>query len=203
MIDKIRVEPGHSPKLTERDPRETLGLGEKDEVKAELEDLVGKLEKLQGKLYAEARRSVLLVVQGLDASGKDGVVRAHVRDLDAVAELGAHGHGPLDQVVVEPPALGHEDERLAGRPLEASAVAEPEAHAIDDLLDDRVGRDGKLADGADRQAAAARLVARKARLVEEQHGRSLRGEAEGGRRPGRAGADDDDVEAFHPWIVVA
>ena len=39
------------------------------------------------------------------------------------------------------------------------------------------GDDRQLADGADGQAAAARLVARKARLVEEQDPRALRGEA--------------------------
>jgi PPK2 family polyphosphate:nucleotide phosphotransferase len=72
----MRIQPGHKPKLAERDPRDTLGLAGKDEARADLDDLVGKLEKLQGRLYAEARRSVLLVVQGLDAAGKDGVIRA-------------------------------------------------------------------------------------------------------------------------------
>jgi PPK2 family polyphosphate:nucleotide phosphotransferase len=76
VIDRIRVEPGHKPKLGERDPRDTLGLAGKAEAKAELDELVRKLEKLQGRLYAESRRSLLLVLQGLDASGKDGVIRA-------------------------------------------------------------------------------------------------------------------------------
>jgi len=35
----------------------------------------GRIDRLQYRLYAEDRRSVLLVLQGLDASGKDGVVR--------------------------------------------------------------------------------------------------------------------------------
>ena len=76
MIDRIRVEPGHEPRLAERDPRDTLGLAGKDESKEELAELVAKLEHLQRRLYAEAQRAVLLVLQGLDASGKDGVVRA-------------------------------------------------------------------------------------------------------------------------------
>ena len=33
------------------------------------------LAHLQYKLYAEGRRSLLLILQGLDASGKDGVIR--------------------------------------------------------------------------------------------------------------------------------
>jgi PPK2 family polyphosphate:nucleotide phosphotransferase len=76
VIDGIRVEPGHKPMLAERDARDTLGLEGKDEAKADLAELVAKLEKLQGRLNAEARRSVLLILQGLDASGKDGVIRS-------------------------------------------------------------------------------------------------------------------------------
>jgi PPK2 family polyphosphate:nucleotide phosphotransferase len=76
VIDKIRIEPGHKADLAERDPRDTLGLPGKDETKAELADLVAKLEHLQRHLYAEARRALLLVVQGIDASGKDGLIRA-------------------------------------------------------------------------------------------------------------------------------
>jgi PPK2 family polyphosphate:nucleotide phosphotransferase len=76
VINRIRVEPGHKPKLAERDPRDTLGLAGKEEAKDDLAELVAKLERLQGRLYAESRRSILLVLQGLDASGKDGVIRA-------------------------------------------------------------------------------------------------------------------------------
>jgi PPK2 family polyphosphate:nucleotide phosphotransferase len=76
MIDRIRIDPGTKTKLGERDPRDTLGLDSKEAAKAQLAELITKLERLQRRLYAEARRSVLLVVQGLDASGKDGVIRA-------------------------------------------------------------------------------------------------------------------------------
>jgi PPK2 family polyphosphate:nucleotide phosphotransferase len=47
----------------------------KDNVK-ELEDVVAKLTKLQAKLYAQDRYSVILVFQALDAAGKDGTIRA-------------------------------------------------------------------------------------------------------------------------------
>ena len=40
-----------------------------------LDELVERIDELQYRLFAEDRRSVLLVLQGLDASGKDGVVR--------------------------------------------------------------------------------------------------------------------------------
>ena len=40
-----------------------------------LEKLVDRIDELQYRLGAEDRRSILLVLQGLDASGKDGVIR--------------------------------------------------------------------------------------------------------------------------------
>lgn len=53
---------------------ETLSL-EKDDAKSELANIVGKIAFLQHRLMAEARRSLLIVIQGRDASGKDGLVR--------------------------------------------------------------------------------------------------------------------------------
>ena len=41
-----------------------------------LEEAVGKLEKLQQRLYAHDRYSVLLIFQAMDAAGKDGTIRA-------------------------------------------------------------------------------------------------------------------------------
>ncbi len=41
-----------------------------------LEEAVHKLSKLQGKLYANDRYSVLLVFQAMDAAGKDGTIKA-------------------------------------------------------------------------------------------------------------------------------
>ena len=74
MIEHLRVEPGKTAQLAGRDPRDTLGL-EKDEGARRLEELHERLYALQYRLYAEGKQSVLLVLQGLDASGKDGVIR--------------------------------------------------------------------------------------------------------------------------------
>src|SRR6476660_2621704 len=76
MIDGIRIEPGTKPKLAKRDGGDKLGLGGKEHALGLLAVSRQKLEKLQQRLYAEGKHSVLLVLQGLDASGKDGVVRA-------------------------------------------------------------------------------------------------------------------------------
>lgn len=50
--------------------------GSKNHNKEALEELVEKLNKLQNKLYANNRYSVLLIFQALDAAGKDGTIRA-------------------------------------------------------------------------------------------------------------------------------
>ena len=69
------VEPGSAPRLTERDPRDTLGFDGKQAAKEHLSGLTERLAVLQQRLFAEGGRSVLLVLQGIDASGKDGVIR--------------------------------------------------------------------------------------------------------------------------------
>ena len=74
MLDKLEVKPGTKARIAERDPASTLGFVKQDGDKR-LERLVERLDALQYRLYAEDRRSVLLVLQGLDASGKDGVIR--------------------------------------------------------------------------------------------------------------------------------
>ena len=59
------------------------------------------------------------------------------------------------------------------------------------------GSTGHCAHRPHRQPAAARLVAREARPVGEQHRRAGLGEAVRGGRAGRPAADDEDVEALH------
>jgi len=51
-------------------------LRDKDTAHQRLAELPERISELQQRLFAEARRSVLLVLQGLDASGKDGVIRS-------------------------------------------------------------------------------------------------------------------------------
>ena len=73
MLDHLRVEPGSPPRIAERDTGDRLGLDRHDG-EARLRVLVERIDELQYRLYAEDRRSVLLVLQGLDASGKDVVL---------------------------------------------------------------------------------------------------------------------------------
>jgi PPK2 family polyphosphate:nucleotide phosphotransferase len=74
VLDRLRVDPGSPAAIAARDPSDRLGL-EKHEGESRLEELDERIDALQYRLYAEDRHSVLLILQGLDASGKDGVIR--------------------------------------------------------------------------------------------------------------------------------
>lgn len=48
---------------------------EKQDIKAKTIAILQKLNELQNLLYAESKHAILVVIQGMDASGKDGVIR--------------------------------------------------------------------------------------------------------------------------------
>jgi PPK2 family polyphosphate:nucleotide phosphotransferase len=73
--DLYRVQPGEHLRLDSIDPEDTGGFdGDKTEGKEQLEKLTGELEVLQERLFAQHKHGVLLVLQGMDTSGKDGVI---------------------------------------------------------------------------------------------------------------------------------
>lgn len=61
-------------KLKELSTRAPEGL-DKKETREKKEKLVAELDELQNLLFAEGKHSVLVVIQGMDGSGKDGVIR--------------------------------------------------------------------------------------------------------------------------------
>jgi PPK2 family polyphosphate:nucleotide phosphotransferase len=74
MLNDIRVQPGSKARLAKRATDGRLGV-EKGRATDILRELTDRLEVLHRRLYAEHTRSVLLVLQGLDAAGKDGTIR--------------------------------------------------------------------------------------------------------------------------------
>jgi len=76
LLDQLKVEPGSSPQLGSRDPGARLGAADKTEGLERLAQLVERLAVLHNRLFAEASRSVLLVLQGMDTAGKDGTIRS-------------------------------------------------------------------------------------------------------------------------------
>jgi PPK2 family polyphosphate:nucleotide phosphotransferase len=75
LVDRLRVEPGSKVKLTARKTDITLGM-EKAAAKERLAKLHERLFDLQARLWAEQKRSLLLVLQAMDAGGKDGTIRS-------------------------------------------------------------------------------------------------------------------------------
>lgn len=61
-------------KLTEISTRAPEGM-DKADTKKKTEQIINELDELQNLLYAEGKHSILIVLQGMDASGKDGVIR--------------------------------------------------------------------------------------------------------------------------------
>ncbi|MBD8907745.1 polyphosphate kinase 2 family protein [Methylorubrum zatmanii] len=71
----VTVAPDQRFSLASVDPNATGGL-DKAEAKAALEAQRERIKALQEKLYAERRRSLLVVFQAIDTGGKDGTIRS-------------------------------------------------------------------------------------------------------------------------------
>jgi PPK2 family polyphosphate:nucleotide phosphotransferase len=75
-MKKYLVEPGKEVKLHDWDPNDTGNfLENKEKAKAETRELNRKLHDLQEVLYAEHKHKILVILQGMDTSGKDGAIR--------------------------------------------------------------------------------------------------------------------------------
>ncbi len=74
FASELLVKPGCKVKLGKIDPANTHG---KNKAAGEeyLKENLDKLSILQYRLYAESKRSLLIVLQGIDAGGKDGTIR--------------------------------------------------------------------------------------------------------------------------------
>ncbi len=75
LFKKFKIEPGTTVKLGNIDP---FYCGEHDSHESALPEMLSqlhRLDELQNLMYAEKKHSLLVILQGLDACGKDGVVR--------------------------------------------------------------------------------------------------------------------------------
>ena len=70
-----RIDPGSKVHLKDFDPDAAPLCGDKGEGKLQCVALEARLGELQELLYAEHRHKVLIILQGMDTSGKDGTVR--------------------------------------------------------------------------------------------------------------------------------
>src|SRR5581483_1464657 len=75
-MKKLTIKPGKNVRLDDFDPTDTsLAPGKKDETNAKSDELAERLVALQELLFAEHKHKLLVVLQGMDTSGKDGTVR--------------------------------------------------------------------------------------------------------------------------------
>jgi PPK2 family polyphosphate:nucleotide phosphotransferase len=68
------VKPGKDLKLSKLDTADTGDFKAKEDAAPAIEKHLEKLRKLQGLLYAEGKRALLVVFQAMDAGGKDGAI---------------------------------------------------------------------------------------------------------------------------------
>lgn len=69
------VSPGAKVNLAGIDPSQTPGHVSAEVALPEMQKNIARMDELQGLLYADGNQSLLIVLQALDAAGKDGVVR--------------------------------------------------------------------------------------------------------------------------------
>jgi PPK2 family polyphosphate:nucleotide phosphotransferase len=72
---RFRVEPGTRMRLADVDPDESEGYARKKDVNDELKRHRDRITDLQGRLYGEQKRSLLIVLQAMDTGGKDGTIK--------------------------------------------------------------------------------------------------------------------------------
>jgi PPK2 family polyphosphate:nucleotide phosphotransferase len=75
-FDSLRVRPGRSVRLAKLDPSDTRTFpAGKRRAEATLPARRQELDRLQELFYADGRRGMLIVLQGMDTAGKDGTIR--------------------------------------------------------------------------------------------------------------------------------
>lgn len=74
ILKKIIAKPGDKHKVSDFDPDYVAGMN-KPEAKSLLAENTELLANLQNKLYAHDRYSILIILQAMDAAGKDGTIK--------------------------------------------------------------------------------------------------------------------------------
>jgi PPK2 family polyphosphate:nucleotide phosphotransferase len=79
---RYRVEPGQRVDLSDRDPDASEHYMDKAGVKEEIKAQRDRIADLQARLYAERKRSLLIVLQATDTGGKDGTIKGVFRGIN-------------------------------------------------------------------------------------------------------------------------
>lgn len=74
LSDALRVPPGKKIRLKNFATDWTFDFRDKDEAENKLKEDIERIEELQNRLFAEHKHTLLIILQGIDAAGKDGTV---------------------------------------------------------------------------------------------------------------------------------
>jgi PPK2 family polyphosphate:nucleotide phosphotransferase len=97
-VSRYRVAPGTAVVLADHDAASKGDFdGDKDAGELRLEPLAARLDELQELLYAQHEHRVLLVLQGMDSSGKDGTVRKVFREVGPLGVDVANFKAPSEE----------------------------------------------------------------------------------------------------------
>jgi PPK2 family polyphosphate:nucleotide phosphotransferase len=75
LVKIYRIDHGEHFKLKDYDPADTGQWRSKEHAEEAIQEGIARMADLQDKLYAQDRWAVLLIFQGMDAAGKDGVIK--------------------------------------------------------------------------------------------------------------------------------
>jgi len=81
MNHAFKIAPGKKVQLADYDPNANGGMS-KEEGLVKLGKLTAELATIQEELYAAGQHSVLMILQGIDTSGKDGTIRSVLVDVN-------------------------------------------------------------------------------------------------------------------------
>ncbi|MCZ8512263.1 polyphosphate kinase 2 family protein [Paenibacillus filicis] len=82
MLKSYRLNKEEEIALDRFDPNDTGGFKSKEEIRDAFERMERKLRELQDKLFASKTNGVLILFQGMDCSGKDGVIKKVLSNLN-------------------------------------------------------------------------------------------------------------------------
>ena len=140
LADATRIRPGSKVDLGDHPPNAKLGLRDEKSARAQTAKRIERMGELATMLMAEHRRAVLVVLQGMDASGKDGTVKHCLGGLNPMSVRVAGFKAPnstelahdflwrIHQVLPQRGEIGDlQSLALRGRARRAGRGARPEA----------------------------------------------------------------------------
>jgi PPK2 family polyphosphate:nucleotide phosphotransferase len=97
-FNRYRVKPGAKVDLDKRDPADKTGIpAAKQDRLRRLTELAEQVDALQDLLYAEHRHKLLIVLQGMDTSGKDGTIRHVFSEVDPLGVRAVSFRAPVGE----------------------------------------------------------------------------------------------------------